>query len=106
MTVAKKFENNLHRLEILGGWNYAEHKLRFKDLEVCTDCRAHFRTMINNALCEAERKVLAEFLKEVKEGIYECLRLIISKFLSSSSLNVKLRGISCCSCGCVCSRYD
>jgi hypothetical protein len=30
--------------------------------------------VMNNALCEAEKRVHDEFLKEVKEGVYESLR--------------------------------
>jgi hypothetical protein len=66
----KKPQRILHHLDIYEGWNYQEHKW----IEVCIDCKTHFRIMMNNALCEAEKKVHDEFLKEVKEGVYESLR--------------------------------
>jgi hypothetical protein len=47
---------------------------KFKSVEICADCEARFRTMRNNALCEAERKVLKEFLEEIKGAIYEDMR--------------------------------
>lgn len=66
----KKPQRILHHLDIYEGWNYQEHKW----IEVCIDCKTHFRIMMNNGLCEAEKKVHDEFLKKVKEGVYESLR--------------------------------
>jgi hypothetical protein len=59
-----------HYMEILEGWNSAIHGWKLKAVEVCTNCEARFRTMRNNALCEAERKVHEEFLEELMESIY------------------------------------
>jgi hypothetical protein len=70
----KKPEQILHHLDIYEGWNYREHKWNIKEVEICTECKRHFQIMMNNALCEAEKKVHEEFLKGVKEGVYESLR--------------------------------
>jgi hypothetical protein len=43
-------------------------------VEVCASCEAHFREMRNNALCEAEENVNREFLREIREKVYETMR--------------------------------
>jgi hypothetical protein len=58
----------------MDGWDYTKNMWRFKKVEVCRDCHTHFRKMRNNALCEAEENVNREFLREIRETVYQKMR--------------------------------
>jgi hypothetical protein len=70
----KKNVDILIPIELIVGWDYAKHIWKYTKLEICSGCQTHLKTLRNNGLLRLETEVNTEFLKEVRQNIYESLR--------------------------------